>query len=114
MGNNRHAQGNNSQDPLKALKEKHGRLAVIEIDGKTMAFRPFEKAAVADIRRNLEKTPEASLDILINSLKFVCVHGAEHFDQVARERPMAFAGSDGLHDAMMTMARGAPKITTLE
>lgn len=102
------------QDPLVALKEKHGRLAVIEIDGVTLAFRPFEKAAVIDVRKNLSKTPDASIDILINSLKFVCVYGVEHFDQVARERPMALAGADGLHDVLMQMAKGNPKIRTIE
>jgi uncharacterized protein (DUF934 family) len=102
------------KNPLDALKEKHRRLAVIEIDGVTLAFRPFSKAAVIDVRKNLDKRPDAAIDILINSLKFVCVYGVEHFDQVAQDRPMALAGRDGLHDALMQMAKGNPKIQMIE
>lgn len=95
---------------LEGLKEKHGRLAAMELDGKLMAFRPFDRAQVVDVRKKVNKAPDLAIDIMINCVKFNCVHGVEHFDDLAREYPMAIAGLDGLSDTLMEMARGKPNI----
>jgi hypothetical protein len=96
---------------LEQAKQQFGRLVVVEIDGKTLAFRPMDRAKITDVRKKLAKTPDLALDILTNACEFQCVVGKEHFAEVARDYPLVMAGDDSIADALMTLARGAATVS---
>lgn len=96
---------------LEAAHEQFGRLVVVEIDGKTLAFRRLDRAKITDVRKKLAKTPDIALDILTNVCEFQCVVGAEHFKEVAALYPLLIAGDDSIADALMTMARGSAVVS---
>ena len=91
---------------LEDAKAQHGRLVVVEIDGKTLAFRPLDRAKITDIRKKLAKTPDLAL-----VCEFQCVVGKEHFADVARDYPLVVAGDDSIADALMTLARGTATVS---
>jgi hypothetical protein len=70
-------------DEVEQAKQQYGRLVVVEIDGKTLAFKPLDKAKITDVRSRLAKTPNLALDILTNVCEFQCVVGSEHFKEVS-------------------------------
>ena len=96
---------------LEDAKAQHGRLVVVEIDGKTLAFRPLDRAKITDIRTKLAKTPNLALDILTNVCEFQCVVGKDHFAEVAAAYPLVVAGDDSIADALMTLARGTATVS---
>ena len=98
-------------DEVEQAKQQYGRLVVVEIDGKTLAFRPLDRAKITDIRKKLAKTPDLALDILTNVCEFQCVVGKEHFADVARDYPLVVAGDDSIADALMTLARGTATVS---
>lgn len=90
-------------------KARHGDLICIDLEGKTLAFRRLNMAAITDMKRNIGNKPELSLNISINSCKFCCVVGVQYFDELANKYPLAFCGTDGrpgVIDALMDLARG--------
>ena len=91
---------------LDAAKEQFGRLVVVEIEGKTLAFRPVSRDGITDVRKKLAKTPDLALNILTNLCEFQCVVGAEHFKEIAAAYPLLIAGDDSIADALMNLARG--------
>lgn len=97
-----------TEDQEKELKAKHKRFVKITIDGKVLAFKPLDKAKVQDLNAQLKKKNELAVDLCINACKFVCVFGVEHFDSLAAEYPLAFAGGEekGVIDALLAMAHG--------
>lgn len=96
---------------LEAVKAKFGRLVVVEIDGKTLAFRPLDRAKITDVRKKLAKTPDLALDILTNVCEFQCVFGKEHFREVADAYPLVIAGDESIADALMELARGPAMVS---
>jgi hypothetical protein len=96
---------------LEQAKEQYGRLVVVEIDGKTLAFRPLDRDKITDIRKKLAKTPDLALNILTNAVGFQCVVGAEHFEGVAAAYPLLVAGDDSIADALMNLARGGAVVS---
>lgn len=96
------------------LKAKYKRYVKIELDGKVLAFKPLDKAKVQDVKKQTTKSPDLAVDLLINACKFVCVFGKEHFDELATEYPLAFAGggddAPGVFDALFKMAHGNVQI----
>lgn len=96
---------------LDQAKEQYGRLVVVEIDGKVLAFRPMDRAKITDVRKKLAKTPDLALDILTNVCEFQCVVGKEHFSEVAAMYPLVIAGDDSIADALMTLARGTATVS---
>jgi hypothetical protein len=96
---------------LERAKEQYPRLVVVEVDGKTLAFRPLDRAKITDIRKRLSKAPDIALDILTNVCEFQCVVGAEHFKEIAVAYPLLMAGEDSISDALMQMARGSAVVT---
>lgn len=98
-------------DEVEQAKKQYGRLVVVEIDGKTLAFKPLDKAKITDVRQKLAKTPLLALDILTNVCEFQCVVGAEYFKDIARDYPLLMAGDDSIADALMTLARGTATVS---
>lgn len=96
---------------LQQAKEQYGRLVVLEIEGKTLAFRPMDRAKITDVRKKLAKTPDLALDILTNVCEFQCVVGKEYFREVADAYPLVIAGDDSIADALMTLARGSAVVS---
>lgn len=96
---------------LEQAKRDHGRLVVVEVDGKTLAFRPLDRAKITDVRKKLAKTPDLALEILTNVCEFQCVVGKEHFAEVARDYPLLIAGDDSIADGLMNLARGAAVVS---
>jgi hypothetical protein len=96
------------------LKAKYKRFVKIELDGKTLAFKPLDKAKIQDVKRSTTKSPELAVDLLINACKFVCVFGREDFDQLSADYPLAFAGGGdealGVFDVLVRMAHGNVQI----
>jgi CBS domain-containing protein len=98
-------------DEVEQAKQQYGRLVVVEVDGKVLAFKPIDKAKITDIRAKLAKTPNLALDILTNAVEFCCVVGQEHFKDIASKYPLIVAGDDSIADALMTMARGTAVVS---
>lgn len=98
-------------DEVEQAKQQYGRLVVVEVDGKVLAFKPMDRAKITDIRTKLAKTPNLALDILTNVCEFQCVVGKEHFADVARDYPLVVAGDDSIADALMTLARGTATVS---
>ena len=98
-------------DEVEQAKQQYGRLVVVEVDGKVLAFKPMDRAKITDIRTKLAKTPNLALDILTNVCEFQCVVGKEHFADVARDYPLVVAGDDSIADALMTLARGSATVS---
>lgn len=96
---------------LEQAKADYGRLVVVEIDGKTLAFRPLDRAKITDVRKKLAKTPDLALEILTNVCEFQCVVGKEHFADVARDYPLLVAGEDSIADGLMNLARGTATVS---
>lgn len=96
---------------LEQAKEQYGRLVVVEVDGKTLAFRPLDKDKITDVRKKLAKTPDLALNILTNVCEFQCVVGSEHFAEVAAAYPLLIAGDDSIADGLMTLARGGAVVS---
>jgi hypothetical protein len=100
---------------IPELKAKYGRLVIIDIDGKTLAFKPLNKDKITDLKKQISKAPDLALNVSINACEFCCVLGAEHFKELADSRPLAFAGNStdpGVIDALMDLARGNGVIRT--
>lgn len=91
---------------VSAAKATYGRLVVLEIEGKTLAFKPMDRAKITDVRRKLAKSPDLALDILTNAVEFCCVVGREDFKAVADKYPLVIAGDESIADALMALARG--------
>jgi hypothetical protein len=94
---------------IRELRTKYGRVIKIEIDGKTLAFKPLDKAKITDMKRNMNKNPDLSLDISLNVCEFCCVFGASDFQDLANRYPLAFCGTEGnkgVIDYLMDLARG--------
>ena len=98
-------------DEVEQAKQQYGRLVVVEVDGKVLAFKPMDRAKITDILTKLAKTPNLALDILTNVCEFQCVVGKEHFADVARDYPLVVAGDDSIADALMTLARGTATVS---
>jgi hypothetical protein len=98
-------------DELEQAKQQYGRLVVVEIDGKVLAFKPLDKAKITDVRSRLAKTPLLALDILTNVCEFQCVVGQAFFKEVAAAYPLLMAGDDSIADALMTLARGTATVS---
>ena len=97
---------------INELKTKHGKVLVVDLDDKVLVFKKFSKAQLQDLVKNVSKKPEQALELSINAVKFVCVHGQEHLDVLAEEYPLAFAGSEdepGICEQLVGMSRGAAK-----
>ncbi len=97
---------------IKELKTQHGKLLIVEIDGKELAFKKFSKAAVQDLVKNVSKKPDMALELSIGAVKFLCVYGQNELDQLTEEFPLAFAGSEdepGVCEQLVQMSRGAAK-----
>jgi len=91
------------------LKAKYGDLIVIELEGKTLAFKRLTKAQLTQMKTQINKKPDLVIDITINSCEFNCVLGSEHFKDLADRYPLAFCGNEdtkGVIDALMDLARG--------
>lgn len=100
------------ENKIAELKTKHGKILIVDLDDKVIAFKKFSKAALQDLVKNVSKKPEQALELSINAVKFVCVHGAEHLDALAEDYPLAFAGSEdepGICEQLVSMSRGAAK-----
>lgn len=94
------------------LKQKYGRFVRIELAGHELAFKPLNKAKVADLKKNQTEKPELAVELSINAVKMCCVYGDEHFEALANEYPLAFCGGeqDGVLNVLMRMAHGAVAI----
>lgn len=99
-----------NEQETAALKTRFKRFVKITIDEKTLAFKPLSKEKIADLKNQIAKKPELSVQLSINACEFVCVHGKEHFATLADEYPLAFAGGGedrpGVLDALLKMAHG--------
>ena len=106
-----------NEQVIAELKAKHGRLVALELEGKLLLFRPMTKAAVNDLKMNMSKPGAAPVELTVNACKFVCVHGIEHFDDLANRYALAFSGGDvtepGVVNALLDMAHGSPTIKTV-
>jgi hypothetical protein len=96
---------------VTAAKATYGRLVVLEIEGKTLAFKPMDRAKITDVRRKLAKSPDLALDILTNAVEFCCVVGRESFKEVADKFPLVIAGDESIADALMALARGTAVVS---
>jgi hypothetical protein len=98
----------------KELKAQFKRFVKITLDDRILAFKPLNKAKVADLKKQTSAKPELSVDLLIGACKFCCIFGLEHFDELANEYPLAFTGAGedapGVIDELMRMAHGAVSI----
>jgi hypothetical protein len=103
-----------NEEQAKELKAKHKRFVKITLDGKVLAFKPLDKAKAQQFHKEMKKAPELGVDLCVNTCKFLCVFGAEHFDDLARDYPLAFAGggedSPGVIDALLKLAHGGVSI----
>jgi hypothetical protein len=94
---------------IQAAKQKHGDLVVIDIEGKTLAFRRLDRAKLTDMKRNISKNPDLSLDVSVNTCEFCCVVGQQYFKELSNKYPLAFCGTEGqpgVIDVLMDLARG--------
>ena len=98
-------------DEVEQAKQQYGRLVVVEVDGKVLAFKPMDRAKITDVRKKLAKTPDLALDILTNAVEFCCVVGKESFSEIASKYPLIVAGDDSIADALMTLARGTATVS---
>lgn len=100
------------ESKIAELKSKHGKILIVELDDKVLAFKKFPKAQLQDLVKNVSKKPDMALELSINAVKFLCVHGSEHVDALAEEYPLAFGGSEdepGICEQLVSMSRGAAK-----
>lgn len=100
-----------TQRALRDLKAKYGRLVIAELGAEkvTLAFKPLNKAKVADLKKNITQKPDLALELSINACEFSCVFGESRFKELAEIYPLAFAGSfgsPGVIDALFELARG--------
>ncbi len=95
----------------KDLKTKHKRLLKLTLAGVMLAFKPLNKAQASQLKKLQTEKPELAVETTINSCKACCVFGAEHFDELANDYPLAFCGGGpgepGVIDELMKMAHGA-------
>jgi hypothetical protein len=94
---------------LDAVKAEHGKVVVIELDGKILAFKRLNRSKVTDMRTQINKKPDLAVEISINVCEFQCVLGKEHFKALSDAYPLAFCGNDdqpGVIDALIDLARG--------
>jgi hypothetical protein len=92
---------------VAAAKAQYGRLVVLEIEGKTLAFKPMDRAKITELRKSLAKSPDLSLNLMTNAVEFCCVVGKPDFKEIADKYPLAIAGDDSVIDALFAMARGS-------
>lgn len=100
---------------LAEAKAKYRKVVILELDGKSLAFKPLTLAMITDLKKQITKSPELALKLSVNACKFCCIFGAEHFDELADVYSLAFAGNSdnpGVIDALMDLARGGASITT--
>jgi hypothetical protein len=103
-----------TQRAIRELKAKYGKLVVAEIGGETLAFKPLNKAKVADLKKNITQKPELALELSVNACEFSCVLGESRIKELVELYPLAFAGSfgaPGVIDVLFELARGAAVIT---
>jgi hypothetical protein len=91
---------------VQAAKAQYGRLVVLEIDGKTLAFKPMDRTKITELRKSLAKAPDLALSLMTNAVEFCCVVGRADFKEIADKYPLVIAGDDSIIDSLMTMARG--------
>ena len=99
---------------LEPLRQKNGKLVVLEIDGKVLAFKLMNRAKVQQLKIETSKKPELAFDMSINACEFLCVFGQQHFSELAAQYPLAFVGSDdepGVFNVILEQAHGDAKIT---
>jgi hypothetical protein len=97
------------QKTREELKAKYGRLIVVEIGGHMLAFRPLDKAKLANLQRDIAKASDRRVELSLNAVGFCCVYGKEHYDALANDYPLAFVGNGedpSVLDALMRLARG--------
>jgi hypothetical protein len=102
------------QRAVRELKAKYGRLVVAEIGGETLAFKPLNKAKIADLKKNITQKPEIALELSVNACEFSCVLGESKVKELSELYPLAFAGSigaPGVIDYLFELARGRATIT---
>lgn len=98
-----------NQRAIRELKAKYGKLVVAEVDGVTLAFKPLNKAKVADLKKNITQKPEIALELSCNACEFSCVLGEAQVRELTERFPLAFAGSlgaPGVIDYLFELARG--------
>jgi hypothetical protein len=91
---------------IASAKAQYGRLVVLEIDGKTLAFKPMDRAKITELRKTLAKSPDLALNLMTNAVEFCCVVGRADFKEIADKYPLVIAGDDSIIDALFAMARG--------
>lgn len=100
---------------LAEAQAPYPKTIVLEIDGKTLAFKPLNRAKITDLKKQITKQPDLALELSVNACKFCCIFGSEHFDALADVYALAFAGNadnPGVIDALMDLARGGAQIRT--
>lgn len=104
------------QKIVSDLKLKYKRVVAVEVGGRSLAFKPFDRAKLTDLQRQVAKSPELRVQLSLNAIGFCCVHGSEYYDEIANEYPLALVGGSepGVLDALMSMARGNAQITIEE
>lgn len=96
---------------LANLKTKHGKLVKMTLGGHVLLFRPFKKAALTQLRKQLSgKGEQHGIDIMCTAVGFLCVYGQEHYPGIVDDFPLAIAGEDGIADSLMEVAKGGANI----
>lgn len=102
------------EDALKKqLKTQYRRIVTLDIGGRELAFRPMTRDALSNMQAQTQKSPEQRVKLSINAVESCCVHGREHFAEVADAYPLALVGTgdgDSILEALMTLARGNAQI----
>lgn len=91
---------------VAAAKAQFGRLVVLEIDDKVLAFKPMDRAKITELKKSLAKSPDLALNLMTNAVEFCCVVGKAEFKAIADKYPLVIAGDDSIIDALFEMARG--------
>ena len=83
----------------RAARREHGKLIAVEVGGAQLRFRPLTLAEATRFARDTRLDPEDATELALALCEACCVAG--DFAASSEAFPLAFAGADGVADALL-------------
>jgi hypothetical protein len=95
-------------DEVQARLE-HGRVVVVELDGREVLFRPFTPAEAARVSVRLLAHPEEAVDLGLAACEAALLSPRETFLELAERWPLAFTADDGVLGELIRQAQSSAR-----
>jgi hypothetical protein len=89
---------------LEALRAKHGTVFQLEAGGRVAAFRPMTFDEARTLGRQIERVPGLAFELGVSACAACLIDGAEAFEAICEESPLALDYDDGLAGTLMQHA----------